>query len=77
MKKVLFSFGVEEESSKNIRKKSILLIRVIFATSIANSFLRFIRADVTKMVRQSHQKTQSTALRKLTTSAIDSVFKFL
>ena len=57
MKTVLFSFGVEKESFKNIRKKSILLIRVIFATYIANSFLRFIRADIMKMVRQSYQKT--------------------
>ena len=31
-KKILFSFGVENESFKNIRKKSILLIRVIFPT---------------------------------------------
>ena len=57
MKTVLFLFGVEKESFKNIRKKSILLIRVIFVTSIANSFLRFIRADIMKMVRQSYQKT--------------------
>ena len=28
LKKVLFLFGVEEESFKNIRKQSILLIRV-------------------------------------------------
>ena len=49
----IISFGVEKESFKNIRKKSILLIRVIFA----NSFLRFIKADITKMVRQSYQKT--------------------
>ena len=55
MKTVLFLFGVEKESFKNIRKKSILPIRVIFATSIGNSFLRFI--DITKMVRQSYQKT--------------------
>ena len=41
METVLFSFGVEKESFKNIRKKSILLIRVILPTSIANSFLRF------------------------------------
>ena len=32
MKTVLFLFGVEKESFKNIRKKSILLIRVILAT---------------------------------------------
>ena len=57
MKTLLFSFGVEKESFKNIRKKSILLIRVIFATSIANSFLRFIRADIMKMVRHPYQKT--------------------
>ena len=29
MKKALFLFGIEEESFKNVRKKSILLIRVI------------------------------------------------
>ena len=42
MKTVFFSFGVEKETFKNIRKKSILLIRVIFPTSIANSFIRFL-----------------------------------
>ena len=39
MKKVLFIFGVEEESFKKIKKKKkkILLIRAIFPTFIAKS----------------------------------------
>ena len=38
MEKVLFMFGVEKESFEKIRKKkTILLIRVIFSTSTAKN----------------------------------------
>ena len=74
MGKMLFSFGVDEKSFKNIRKKSILLIKSNISYIYSKKFLKiFLELILTNTMRQSYEKNYSPALRKLTASEIGSV----
>ena len=64
--KVVFLFGIEEKSFKNKEK--------INFTYTKNFLKIFPKLILTNTMRHSHQKNYSTALRKLTASAIGSVF---
>ena len=64
---------VLRKKALKIRKKSISLIRVISHMYSKNFLKIFPKLILTNTMRHSHQKNYSTALRKLTASAIGSV----
>ena len=74
-KSIIFSgILVLRKKALKIRKKSISLIRVI-SQIYSKKFLKILlKLILTNMIRHSHKKNYSTALRKLTASAIGSVF---